>query len=186
MELAVTLRWHQGRAGYLCKRLLRFQRWPLNQMNHFLRCDRQMRLGRRGPLTRFVAVFTCILCHGQGMQTIPTVSAGGVHELKPINCIANTRAPNPDTVSTGGGAHTGLQIGGSGMTLGQVGGKRVVAPKVTGAGVASKQPSRLPPRAAVVCLDDIDVATHRDAQEQPQRSPTERERELPSLPAPDR
>ena len=60
------------------------------------------------------------------------------------------------------------------MNLGHVGGKRVLAPRVTGNGVTSKQPARLPPRAAVVSLDDVDVTAHRDVSEHPIRSPPER------------
>ena len=127
----------------------------------------------------------CVVVGGR-IQAMATAGPMA-HELKPINCLPNTRAHTADDTSSAAGAPMGLQVGGSGMTLGQVGGKRVVAPRVTGAGVSSKQPSRLPPRAAVVSLEDVDLAAHREPCEAPPlRSPTERDGELPSLPVPDR
>jgi hypothetical protein len=106
------------------------------------------------------------------MQTTSTTVASTIHELRDINCLSNTRTTYfEDSLSAGA---SGLQIGGSGMNLGQVGEKRVLAPRVTGNGVTSKQPARLPPRAAVVSLDDVDVMSHRDMIEHPIRSPPER------------
>jgi hypothetical protein len=173
-----TLHSHQGRVGCLYRKLRRSPRSPLEKNSFSAEMERtclqRAPLWTRNQLTRCNLGALCV----RATQTTSAASGGLVHELKPINCLANTRAPNPDAM---------LQIGGSGMLLGQVGGKRVVAPKVTGAGVTSKQPSRLPPRAAVVCLDDVDVSAHRDQPscEPPQRSPTG-DGELPSLPVPDR
>ena len=53
------------------------------------------------------------------------------------------------------------------MNLGHVGGKRVLAPRVTGNDVTSNQSARLPPRDVVVSLDDVDVTAHRDMSEHP-------------------
>jgi hypothetical protein len=92
------------------------------------------------------------------MQTTSTTVASTLHELRAINCLPNTRtAYSEDSLSAGA---SGLQIGGSGMNLGQVGGKRVLAPRVTGNGVTSKESARLSPRSAVVSLDDVDVVQH--------------------------
>jgi hypothetical protein len=59
--------------------------------------------------------------------------------------------------------------------MGLIGGKRVVVPIVTGAGVLSKQPSRLPPRSAVMCLEDTNVTAQKDnALQDAQQIPAER------------
>lgn len=113
------------------------------------------------------------------MQAASTTGALSSHDLKPINCLPHTRA---EDASSSAIAPIGLHIGGSGMNIGigNVGGKRVIAPRVTGAGVTSKQPARLPPRAAVVGLEDVDVTAQREPHEPPQpwrtgeRSPTDR------------
>lgn len=115
-----------------------------------------------------------------GVQASST-GALALHELKPINCLPHTRAATAEDAALAG-APAGLHVGGSGMNLGigSVGGKRVMAPRVTGAGVTSKQPARLPPRAAVVSLEDVDFTAHKEPNELPQpwrtgeRSPTER------------
>ena len=92
------------------------------------------------------------------MQTTSTTVASTIHELRDINCLSNTRTTySEDSFSAGA---SGLQIGGSGMNLGQVGEKRVLAPRVTGNDVTSKQSERLFPRSAVVSLDDVDVVQH--------------------------
>jgi len=104
------------------------------------------------------------------MQTFSTAVAGGAHELKPLNCLPNNRAAYSDECTA---ACVSAGLSGMQMNNGQIGGKRVVAPRVTGAGVTSKQPSRLPPRA--VSVEDVDVAAQKDAvAEFPLRSPTER------------
>jgi len=92
------------------------------------------------------------------------------HELKPINCLPNTRPTVEDELSETGMSGAVVNSG----QLGPFGGKRMSAPRVTGSGVASKQPTRLPPRAGGVCLEDVDVTEPREATGASARSPTER------------
>jgi hypothetical protein len=100
----------------------------------------------------------------------PGISGPVSHDLKPINCLPKTRPISEDEQSEAG-------IGGlapNSAQVGPVGGKRMSAPRVTGTGVASKQPPRPPPRAAGVCLEDVDVTEPREANGASTRSPPER------------
>ena len=100
----------------------------------------------------------------------PGISGSVSHDLKPINCLPKTRPISEDEQSEAG-------IGGlapNSAQVGPVGGKRMSAPRVTGTGVASKQPPRPPPRAAGVCLEDVDVTEPREANGASTRSPPER------------
>ena len=115
-------------------------------------------------------------------QTSTTASAGA-NEIKPINCLPISKVSPVSTSSCAAGTQ-GLLVGGSTMTLGQtaqVGGKRITAPRVTGGGVASKQPSRLPPRAAALSLEDVDVSTAQ-GEASDNRSPADRCHQFPIYP----
>lgn len=89
-------------------------------------------------------------------------------ELKPLNCVPKSRPAPPDEAPA-------LHVGGKRIQC------NIPAPRVTGAGVASKQPVRLPPRPAAsqagLAVEDADVGANKD-----KRTP----RELPELSAPGR
>ena len=97
-----------------------------------------------------------------------TTSATAVSELKPLNCVPKSRPAPPDEAPA-------LHVGGKRIQCNNS------APRVTGAGVASKQPVRLPPRPAAsqagLAVEDADVGANKDKQ-----TP----RELPELSAPGR
>jgi hypothetical protein len=98
----------------------------------------------------------------------PGISGPVSHDLKPINCLPKSRPISEDELSEAGtGAVNSAQVG-------PVGGKRMSAPRVTGTGVASKQPPKPPPRSAGVCLEDVDVTEPREANVSSIRSPPER------------
>ena len=88
-------------------------------------------------------------------------------ELKPLNCVPKSRPAPPDEAPA-------LHVGGKRIQ------SNIPAPRVTGAGVASKQPVSLPPRPAAaqagLAVEDADVGANKD----------KRTRELPELSAPGR
>ena len=101
-------------------------------------------------------------------KTTSTTATSAVSELMPLNCVPKSRPAPPDEAPA-------LHVGGKRIQC------NIQAPRVTGAGVASKQPVRLPPRPAAsqagLAVEDADVGANKD-----KRTP----RELPELSAPGR